>query len=90
MDQQPFNDKNDLAIIQAIFKSPNNTKSFIDGFKPAIIGGALCVLLSLPFVNGLLENCGCKTSTMVYGIKFLIFIIAFYILTNKKNNDDDN
>ncbi len=89
MDQSQFNNKDDLAIIQAIFKSPNKAKSFIDGFKPAIIGGGLCVILSLPFVNGVLENCGCKTPSMVYGIKFLIFVIAFYILTSKKNNEEE-
>jgi|688.fasta_scaffold963196_2 hypothetical protein len=73
----------DMEIIEAIFKSPENSANFFDKFKPAILGGIICVILSLPIVCKFMESAGIKDFNM-YIAKFIIFVVIFYFIDNKK------
>lgn len=79
----------DIEIIKYIFESPEKSKSFIDSFKPAIIGVVLMILLNLPIVTKFINSCGCDSTVTNYAIKGLIFIILFYLLTQSKKNPDE-
>jgi len=73
----------DMEIIEAIFKSPEKSSKFFDKFKPAILGGIICVILSLPIICKFMESVGIKDMN-IYIAKFIIFIIIFYFIDNKK------
>jgi hypothetical protein len=79
----PIGQPTDIEIIQSIFRNPDSTKSFLDGFRPAIFGGAICGVLLLPFVSHLINKCGCDKEMFVIGIKILLFIIIFYLFEGK-------
>ena len=78
-----MNNPTDMEIIEAIFKSPEKSGKFFDKFKPAILGGVICVILSLPIVCKFMESTGIKDFN-VYIAKFIIFVVIFYFIDNKK------
>ena len=89
LNQQP-EEPTDLQLIQAIFKSPTKTKSFIDSFKPAIIGAIIAIILFLPVTTSAITACGCESNAAIYAIKGLAFIILFYLFGNQKSSGSDD
>ena len=83
--QQP----SDIEIIKAIFKSPTKTKSFIDSFKPALIGAIILVVLLLPFSTSFINSCGCESNVAIYAIKALVFVILFYIFGQQSKSNEN-
>jgi len=76
-----MDNKSDMEIIEAIFKSPEQSNKLLDSFKPAIVGGLLCVVLGLPIVAKFIETAGLKGDIMLNLVKFVVFVIIFYLFS---------
>jgi hypothetical protein len=72
----------DLEIITNIFLN-KKTKKIAHEFKDSIIGGILFVILANPNIDKIINKAGCTSSIILWTIKFILFIILFYILKNR-------
>jgi hypothetical protein len=52
-------------------------------FKESILAGLLFLVLSHPLFDKLIRNCGCTSEVTVLLMKFVVFVIIFFILQNK-------
>lgn len=52
-------------------------------FKDAILGGILFLLLSHSFFDNIVRMSGCKSELTILILKFVIFVILYFILQNK-------
>lgn len=52
-------------------------------FKDAILGGILFLLLSHSFFDNIVRMSGCKSELTILILKFVIFVVLYFILQNK-------
>ena len=52
-------------------------------FKEAILGGLLFLLLSHSTFDNIVRMTGCKSELTVLILKFVIFVVLYFILQNK-------
>ncbi len=76
-------DQNDIDTINALFKNKEQANKVAWEFKDALLGGVLFLVIANPLMTNAIYAAGCKNELMMWTVKFLIFIIAFYILKNR-------
>ena len=75
--------KSDMDIISNLFKNKEVAGKVAYEFKDSIIGGILFLVLSSPMSDKIIRSSGCENEFYIWGIKFLLFVIIFYILKNR-------
>lgn len=78
----PSPSKSDMDIITNLFKSGSAGKVAYE-FKDSIIGGTLFLMLSSPMSTNIIRSAGCHNEFYIWGIKFLLFVIMFFILKSR-------
>jgi len=81
-DETTIPSKSDIDILSSLFKK-EEVKKVAHEFKHSVIGGVLFLLLSSPMSDKLLQSAGVQNPLYGWGIKFLLFIVLFYILKNR-------
>lgn len=85
--------KSDMNIIFNLFKNKdadeNVEVSGVSGvksgyeFKGSVSGGILFLILSSPMVDNIIRYSGIQNVFYIWGIKFLLFVIIFYIMNKR-------
>jgi hypothetical protein len=74
--------KSDLEMVDALFKNRTQTNKVAYEFKDSIIGGILFLVLSSSPIDKAIRGAGCHSEVGVLVVKFLMFIILFFIVKN--------
>ncbi len=69
----------DIEMVNALFKNKVAVNKIALEFKGSVIGGILFVILSLPYSDKIIKSMGCNNDIMLVVIKFILFVILFYI-----------
>ena len=76
--------KSDMDIISNLFKNKEIAEKVAYEFKDSIIGGILFLALSSPMADNIIRSSfGCQNEFYIWGIKFLLFVIIFYVMKNR-------
>lgn len=75
--------KSDMDIISNLFKNKEIAGKVAYEFKDSVVGGILFLALSSPMADKIIRSSGCENEFYIWGIKFLLFVIVFYILKNR-------
>jgi len=75
--------KSDMDIISNLFKNKEAAGKVAYEFKDSVTGGILFLVLSSPMADKIIRSSGCGNEFYIWGIKFLLFVIIFYILKNR-------
>lgn len=59
-------------------------------FKESILGGVLFIILSHSVFDNIVRLSGCKSESTVLLLKFVIFVVLYFILQNKFLNVTKN
>lgn len=75
--------KTDLEMIDSLFKNKDKVNNFAKQFKDAFIGALLFLVLAYPPLDKMIRSCGCQNEAAVWGIKFILFFLVFFIIQKK-------
>lgn len=75
--------KSDMDIISNLFRNKEVAGKVVYEFKDSIIGGVLFLALSSPMADKIIRSSGCHNEFYIWGIKFLLFVIIFYVMKNR-------
>ena len=78
----------EVHLIEYLFEKKKDGNTFLGGilggFKEAILGAVLFIILSLPFLDGIIQSCIPATNNFVILliVKTVVFLILFAIIQN--------
>jgi hypothetical protein len=79
---------NEVHIVEALFEKDGKGGTFLggilSGFKEALLGAALFVVLSLPLLDGIITSClpAAGNGVVMMIIKTILFLLFFALIQN--------
>lgn len=83
VDDSALTTNSDIEMIGSLFQNKEQMNRLTNEFKEPIIGAILFAVLSSKYFDTLIRTTGCINELYIWGIKLIIFMIAFYILKNR-------
>lgn len=77
----------DLEMVNTLFQNKEKTNRIVWEFKDSLIGGLLFLILANHNVDKIIHHAGCENPIILWAIKFILFVVLFYILKNRFTNN---
>lgn len=73
----------DMDVILNLFKNKEAMTKVTGEFRHSIYGGILFLILSSSIFDNLIKSTGCDNKIYIMGIKLILFVILFYIISKR-------